>query len=955
METIEKRSKNKTREQLAEMFVKSLSEQKLPWYAVWNTYPQQNAVTAKAYRGINAFLLSMVAEAFGYDDPRWCTFNQAKKKGWHIKEGSKGVPVEFWSAINIHTKEVMDFREAAQKIRDGEAEQGDFRYYNRNFYVFNAAQIEGIPELKRASHTVDIDLIRRNRDTLIKNMAVGFDGNGTDCHYSPSKDEIVMPPEGDFRDTYGYMCSFLHEAGHATGAPSRLGRSFGSTKEEYAIEELRTEIASAMTSQQLGIPSTEKQMQRNLDLHKAYIQGWAQAIQNAPKVLFDAIKDAEQISDYLIEKSEFRQVIEAEQVKEPEKAAAPEKPIRELTELQKQSAVIAQKYELLSMQEKIDLIAQSFGATTGKVITKPCSGKWRGTSDMSIGFDNGISLAIGNERTTAAKTLRAQRERVTSALQAYNSEIIEMTKAAALSALLEREKKDNAIAAQKGLRPYRLLNVEFNGADNHYLGWYYVTLEVGGQIISHMDTGLYYDISNGRVGSGDEEKYRAAYYPAGSLKEADVDYVFHNVGFSSRSDLYTLPLADDVRRRAELTLAKRLIDDYCLSEFKSHATFDDLRSVGIGYTTITDEEIPVQAIVNLEDFRIERFVGTMLVETRQYSTLAELIHNELEGLDFSDLIYATDEEIAQSVRVEGKKEEAKVQNKVQNSEKEEPVKRITVLVVEPGKEPYTKEIGDDWQAFQAEVGGIFQVVYPDHNPVGLVCNDEGKMLGLPLNRGLRDDAGDLYDIIAGTFFLVGLGGGGATVSLTDDQIRKYEQRFHDPEQFVKVNGKLACIPSSKDPDLHKTGERVSTPRGSFAVTSLTREQMEAAGYGCHHRSEDGKYLIMGDGTRAFAVAAEAPELKKELPQQELSFCHTSNHYYAKVQTEKGVEQCAMQFRPGRYFFETAAGKVHMLTPAEVERYMKFVAEEVNLEAVRQQMELLRQKTAGQIEQRNKTI
>ena len=112
---------------------------------------------------------------------------------------------------------------------------------------------------------------------------------------------------------------------------------------------------------------------------------------------------------------------------------------------------------------------------------------------------------------------------------------------------------------------------------------------------------------------------------------------------------------------------------------------------------------------------------------------------------------------------------------------------------------------------------------------------------------------------------------------------------------------------------------------------------------------------MGDGTRAFAVTAEAPELKKELPQQEISFCRISNHYYAKVQTEKGVEQCAMQFRPGRYFFETAAGKVHMLTPTEVERYMKFVAEEVNLEAVRQQTELLRQKTAGQIEQRNKTI
>ena len=151
METIEKRSKNKTREQLAEMFIKSLDEQKLPWYAVWNTHPQQNAVSAKPYRGINAFLLSMVAAAFGYEDPRWCTFNQAKKKGWSIKKGAKGVPVEFWSAINIRTKEVMDFREAAQKIRDGEAEQGDFRYYNRNFHVFNAAQIEGMPELKRVT------------------------------------------------------------------------------------------------------------------------------------------------------------------------------------------------------------------------------------------------------------------------------------------------------------------------------------------------------------------------------------------------------------------------------------------------------------------------------------------------------------------------------------------------------------------------------------------------------------------------------------------------------------------------------------------------------------------------------------------------------------------------------------------------------------------------------------
>ena len=567
MESIEARSKNKTRNQLAEMFVKSLSEEKLPWHAVWNTYPQQNAVTKKAYRGINAFLLAMASEELGFDDPRWCTFSQAKKKGWSIRKGAKGVPVEFWSAINVHTHEVVDFKEAARQLRDGEAKEGDFNYYSRNSYVFNAQQIDGIPALKQEAPMVDIGLIRQNRDTLIKNMAVGFDGNGTDCHYSPSKDKIVMPPESDFRDTYGYMCSFLHEAGHATGAPSRLGRGFGVTREEYAIEELRAEIASAMTSQQLGIPLTDEQMQRNLDLHKAYIQSWAQAIRDAPKVLFDAIKDAEQISDYLVDKGEFRQVIESEQVKEVQE---PEQP-------------------------------------------------------------------------------------------------------------------------------------------------------------------------------AEEQK---------ATKEAEV--------------------------------------------------------------------------------------------------------------------------MEESSRDHG----------------EETVKQITVLVVEPGKAPYTKEIGDDWRAFQAEVGGAFQIVYPGYDPVGLVCNDDGKLLGLPMNRGLRDDAGDLYDVIAGTFFLVGLGGGGTTVSLTEEQIRKYEQRFHDPEQFIKVNGKLVCIP-----------------------------------------------------------VRELPEQKKDLPHQpEISFgCTADNRYYAEVVTDRGTEQCTMQFRPGRYFFETAAGKVHMLTKEETDRYMEFVAESVKLEAVREQTALLRQKAEAQVE------
>ena len=61
------------------------------------------------------------------------------------------------------------------------------------------------------------------------------------------------------------------------------------------------------------------------------------------------------------------------------------------------------------------------------------------------------------------------------------------------------------------------------------------------------------------------------------------------------------------------------------------------------------------------------------------------------------------------------------------------------------------------------------------------------------------------------------------------------------------------------PDELETGETIKTPRGTFYVTDMSHEQMEAAGYGFHHQSDDGKYFIMGNGTRAFAIAAEPPE------------------------------------------------------------------------------------------------
>ncbi len=239
---------------------------------------------------------------------------------------------------------------------------------------------------------------------------------------------------------------------------------------------------------------------------------------------------------------------------EPQEKSA-DKP---LTDLQKKAVEIADRYKDLPLQGKIDIIAQAFGCKTGEIRTSPCTGKWRGTSDMSIHFDNGASLFIGNHLTPKAKTVKVQTECVNSALVRYNPEIVQATKEAALPVLLQREAKDNEIAAQKGLKPYTLLNVEFNdGADEQtggYMGWYYVTLAVDGKICTHLETGLNHDIADGKVS---DTPTRADYYPAGALKETDVDYVFNNVGFSSASTLYAVPLREDVRERAEQTLAER--------------------------------------------------------------------------------------------------------------------------------------------------------------------------------------------------------------------------------------------------------------------------------------------------------------------------------------------------------------------------------------------------------------
>lgn len=118
---------------------------------------------------------------------------------------------------------------------------------------------------------------------------------------------------------------------------------------------------------------------------------------------------------------------------------------------------------------------------------------------------------------------------------------------------------------------------------------------------------------------------------------------------------------------------------------------------------------------------------------------------------------------------------------------------MRILIIEPARRPELREIDGSLKAMQGIVGGLIQPIYPFDEPVALVCNDEGKLLGLPMNRALRDENGTICDILYGTFFICGIGEE-HFVSLTEKQAEKFSQLFAVPEMFLKADGHLLVLP-----------------------------------------------------------------------------------------------------------------------------------------------------------------
>ena len=289
--------------------MKNLDEGAGIWKAGWSM-PKvpESAITKKQYHGINNVTLSLVSMSRGYGDYRWVTFNQMQEKGWTFKtdeEGNSlgkgaGVSIEYFDLIDKQTGKRLD-----KSVLDGMTieEKNDYFAQNvkpiRKFYrVFNGDIINGIPALEKTeiNPMEKVDRVEQLLDYWNENEAKIVYG-GSQAYYRPKTDEIHLPNREKFFSIQEFYSTALHELGHSTGHESRLNRNienlFGTP--DYALEELRAEIASMFIEQDLEI-QVDAEHKRN---NSAYIAAWKQEIKDNPNALFTAITDADKIAKYV--------------------------------------------------------------------------------------------------------------------------------------------------------------------------------------------------------------------------------------------------------------------------------------------------------------------------------------------------------------------------------------------------------------------------------------------------------------------------------------------------------------------------------------------------------------------------------------------------------------------------------------------------------------------------------
>lgn len=301
------------KQQLAERFIHCLDDKKEEWSKNWKIgNGAYNGISNRKYAGLNRFLLSFYSQEEKYEGNRFYTFNQIKENGYHLENAKgKGIPIIYPmfnyfkdGATDYSDRKLVGVSKKSEMIRSGEATESNFKWaYASVKYVFSedlVKEIEKDPQQHIYSNDEKFEFLKG----FMKETGVEFYQSKINerCYYDINKHRIVLPPDNHFFNKEALLSTLAHEIAHSTskGLEREVTGEFGS--EKYAKEELRAEIASAYICAELGIDTS-----MNENNNVAYIQSWSTAIKDNYKYLEDAVKDADKICNYVIEKGEVYQ------------------------------------------------------------------------------------------------------------------------------------------------------------------------------------------------------------------------------------------------------------------------------------------------------------------------------------------------------------------------------------------------------------------------------------------------------------------------------------------------------------------------------------------------------------------------------------------------------------------------------------------------------------------------
>jgi antirestriction protein ArdC len=279
---------------VTDRIIQSLDAGTPPWISPWSEHAglPSNLSTGKPYRGINILMLSIEAKMQGYGDSRWVTLKQANELGARVRKGEHGTAIVFWK-----------MREIAGETPDSDttdsgnpSETAKVIPLLRQFTVFNASQIDGLPERFELRSSPAWQPIGEAEELLYATGAVIRHG-GNRAFYSPSEDLIQLPPPAWFSAPDDYYAVALHELTHWTGHPRRLARPLGRRQgiDAYAYEELVAEMGAAFLCAYCGLPARLE--------HASYIDSWLDALRRDKRLIFVAAGAAQKAVDYVLGES----------------------------------------------------------------------------------------------------------------------------------------------------------------------------------------------------------------------------------------------------------------------------------------------------------------------------------------------------------------------------------------------------------------------------------------------------------------------------------------------------------------------------------------------------------------------------------------------------------------------------------------------------------------------------